>query len=204
MEKRLVTNSFDQRFMTTFICMLFVNVFMAHRYYNDPAADFKEQMNLLAYRLMHNPHLPETTAQSPPSAGRCSPCGSGDGEAHTLFLQSKLYKEFNIEKPAKGRSPVQRCIICNAPTSWAFASSLRARRSWSRWCLLIARPVMNMMMMSTRGWLAVSVCRQRFVLVSSGRVSCLVSCGPWNGGPWNEEGTPKGGWCAPTARLLSQ
>ena len=102
--------------------MLFVNVFFAHRQFNDPAADFKEQMNLLAYRLMHNPHLPETTAQSPPSAGRCSPCASGDGEAHTLVLLSKLYKEFNIEKPSKGRSPVQRCIICNVPTSWACAT----------------------------------------------------------------------------------
>lgn len=122
MEKRLLTDRFSLRFGTTMHGVLFTDSFFAFRYYNDPIADFREQMNRLAYSLMHNPDV-QTPSSSPPKGSkktrRCAPNSGGisssssDGQSHALV---KLRALPNYVGGKDGR---QRCIVCNKKTIWA-------------------------------------------------------------------------------------
>ena len=116
MEKRLITNNFSQRLATTLIGMLFTNVFFAHRHFNCELADFKEELGKLAFRLMHNPHVPDP---APPPAPQTRTAGSpgtppaGDG-SHPLRQISKFNQEHNISK----KTAALRCICCGKKTAW--------------------------------------------------------------------------------------
>ena len=127
MEKRLVTNRFDFRVGTSLMGMHFTNTFFAHRYFNEPDADFKEQMGKLAYRLMHNPYLNEEDTDygsSPGSAGsgsqrsrsaaRTSTPSAMGGCAHVL-IPLRTVEGYKVGQTGGAQ---QRCSICNLKTSW--------------------------------------------------------------------------------------
>jgi len=118
MEKRLNTNTFSMRFATSIHAMIFVDAFFAHKYLNDPSADFKPAMERLAYRLMHNPDAPVRN-KSPPVVGRSKPRFMGspsseDGLPHNLCALRHL--------PGFVGHRQQRCVICDKKTSWCCAT----------------------------------------------------------------------------------
>lgn len=122
MEKRILTDRFALRFGTTMHGILFTDAFFAFRYFNSEVANFREEMNQLAYSLMHNPDI-QSPSSSPPKgtkhARRCAPNSGGvssnssDGQSHALV---KLRALPNYTGGKDGR---QRCIICNKKTIWA-------------------------------------------------------------------------------------
>ena len=122
MEKRLVTNRFDLRFGTSFMGIHLTNTFFAHRHFNEPDADFKEQMGKLAYRLMHNSFIQEEGEGSPGSAGskrnrtaaRSKTPSPVSGCGHTLVL----LRHVEGYKVGHSGGPQQRCAMCNRKTSW--------------------------------------------------------------------------------------
>lgn len=119
MEKRIHTNQFSMRFGTTIFGMMFTDAFFAHKYWNDPNADFKAEMGKLAYRMMHNPDLPAKQPAAAPQVSRkrsgspSSDC-SADGESHVLC---KL-----VDLPGFQGYHQQRCAWCPQRTVWCCAT----------------------------------------------------------------------------------
>ena len=113
MEKRLITNNYSFRFFTTMLGFVAVNAFFALRYFKNPLADFKVEMDRLALALMNNPHAEAPTNKKSQSNKRApaSPADS-DGCTHTLVpLRSLRFIEWRTGKQMK-------CILCNADTTW--------------------------------------------------------------------------------------
>ncbi len=99
--------------------MVFVNAFFALRYLGDAQADFKIEMNKLAYALMHNhflPQAPRSPGASPASRadGECSPCA--DGVLHTLVS----LKTFGHQTNGKGATQ-EKCNVCNRKCTYVCA-----------------------------------------------------------------------------------
>lgn len=126
MEKRLVTNNFSFRFFTTLLGMIGVNAFFAHRhrFWNAENANFKEEMDRLALKLINNPKIvpPSGLMKSSPSCGRSSPGGSSDGEHHFLTP----LKQLDDVDWTPGMQ--QRCVMCNKHTEW-FCSTCTVDKS---------------------------------------------------------------------------
>ena len=126
MEKRMITNNFSLRLATTLMGMLFTNAFFAHRHFNCEVADFKEEMGKLAYRLMHNPHVPDPELPpSPQTRTAGSPNSPPPDSSHPLLRLSKFNQEHNIIK----KTNVLRCVICNKTTSWYCAACTEGAHS---------------------------------------------------------------------------
>ena len=118
MEKRFVTNNFSFRFFTSMLGTLIVNVFMAHKYLNDPLADFRTELDKLGIALVNNVFInacPSPAAGiSPPKACTAkSPPNSECVDHHLVSLRSIVGE--NVWKKGMQR----RCVICNADTVWA-------------------------------------------------------------------------------------
>lgn len=124
MEKRILTDRFAMRFATTVHGILFTDAFFAYRYFNNPIADFREELSKLAYALMHNPEVTSSRGTTPPKpkkskqASRTSPNSGGvasdssDGKAHPLVKMKVLPGWVG------GKDGRQRCIVCNKKTIW--------------------------------------------------------------------------------------
>ena len=71
-ERAFITKCFATRLMTTFSGINFFDTFMAHMYFNEPymfstkSFDFREEMNKLAYSLLHNKVLAAEMASKNP------------------------------------------------------------------------------------------------------------------------------------------
>ena len=118
MEKRFVTNNVSFRFFTSMLGTLIVNVFMAHKYLNDPLADFRTELDKLGIALVNNVFInacPSPAAGiSPPKACTAkSPPNSECVDHHLVSLRSIVGE--NVWKKGMQR----RCVICNADTVWA-------------------------------------------------------------------------------------
>ena len=118
MEKRFHTNNFSFRFFTTLLGTVAVNAFFAHRYFNSSVADFTAEMDKLGVRLMKNA---EATAEQPssPAAGVASPpLPDFEAVCHDAVSLKSVpgYKEATQGQKQGGKQ--QRCVWCNAPTSW--------------------------------------------------------------------------------------
>ena len=114
MEKRFVTNNFAFRFFTSMLGTLIVDVFMWHRFSNDPLAEFKVELDKLALGLVNNVFIePPSIARSPSthSATPGSP-SADDCEQHFLIpLRS-------VEGIKWKQGMQRRCRLCNSDTTW--------------------------------------------------------------------------------------
>ena len=113
LEKRFVTNNFSFRFFTSMLGILVTNAYFAHRYFNDPIADFKAEIDRLAMRLINNAFLEPTEVPRTPRTGfnllvEVQPC------QHQL-LPLKCMPGYKDACPG---SKQQRCALCNRFTSW--------------------------------------------------------------------------------------
>ena len=91
MEKRFVTTNFSFRFFTSMLGTLFVNVFMAHRHFNDSLADFRSELDKLSLALMSNPLAHSPSPKKSPYTGRSPSTPGSDGDAscphHLIMLR---------------------------------------------------------------------------------------------------------------------
>ena len=114
MEKRFVTNNFSFRFFTSMLGTLIVNVFMAHRYFNDPKAEFKVELDKLGLALVNNVFIEPPSVPKSPSS-HCATPGSDscdDGEPHYLIPLRSV-------EGIKWKNGMQRrCRLCSADTVW--------------------------------------------------------------------------------------
>ena len=114
MEKRFVTTNFSFRFFTSMLGSLFVNVFMAHRYFNDSLAEFRVELDKLALALMNNTFVdaPSPPRQSKTSSPKTSSPCDADGTVHTLI---PLRCVPGIEWK---QGMQRRCLLCGKDTTW--------------------------------------------------------------------------------------
>ena len=114
MEKRFVTNNFSFGFFTSMLGTLIVNVFMAHRYFNDPKAEFKVELDKLGLALVNNVFIEPPSVPKSPSS-HCATPGSDscdDGEPHYLIPLRSV-------EGIKWKNGMQRrCRLCSADTVW--------------------------------------------------------------------------------------
>ena len=112
MEKRLVTNNFSFRFFITLLAIVVVNAFFAHRYFNDPTADFKSLCDRLAIKLMNNPWIESPTASPSASCAARAKSACDDCDVHELVpLRSVLGDKWKC-------GAQQRCMLCDSCTTW--------------------------------------------------------------------------------------
>jgi hypothetical protein len=113
MEKRFITNNFSFRFFTSMLGTLVVNVFMAHRYFNDPNAEFKVELDKLGLTLVNNVFIDPPSIPKSPASGTASPGGvCDDGEPHWLVpLRS-------VEGLVWKKGMQRRCRLCSTDTIW--------------------------------------------------------------------------------------
>ena len=123
MEKRIHTKRFDFRHAQFMWAEVMVNAFFAQRHFNENGADFRAQMNFLAYRLMTNPLLraerggdsvPRGLGGSRDSGGGCS--SSDKFGSHTVV---SLREVMSAQKLAgyKRKRVQMRCTICGMHVS---------------------------------------------------------------------------------------
>ena len=101
MEKRFVTNNFAFRFFTSMLGTLVVNVFMAHRYFNEPKAEFKVELDKLALALVNNVFIEPPSIPKSPATHVASPGSAAcdDGEPHWLIpLRSIVHRRPQVEE----------------------------------------------------------------------------------------------------------
>lgn len=141
MEKRLLTDRFALRYATTIHGIMFTDAFFAYKYFNSEIADFREEMNRLAYSLMHNPDLPQpqptSTGKASKRARRTSPNSGGvassssDGGAHPLVKMRVLPNYMG------GKDGRQRCCVCDRKTVWACLDCSEAPHSLFPLCPMV-------------------------------------------------------------------
>jgi len=115
MEKRFVTNNYSFRFFTSMLGTLFVNVFMAHRYFNDSKVDFRTELDKLGLALVTNVFVEPASPAKSPTTGKASPCDDDGCQHHLVSLRSFLGD--------KWKSGMQRrCTLCDKETTWVCAT----------------------------------------------------------------------------------
>ena len=152
-EKAFITKCFATRLMTTFSGINFVDTFMAHMYFNEPymfatkSFDFREEMNKLAYSLLHNKvlaaemasknphHTPGTFGEAERAARRIpngfEPQGFvsiNGGPPSRESLHKHVLIPLSQVLGYKGCKQ-QRCMLCDELVSWVCARCTTGPRS---------------------------------------------------------------------------
>ena len=143
-EKAFVTKCFATRYTCTMSGINFVDTFWAHMIFNHPEAfhsksyNFQEEMNKLAFSLLHNMVLAAESAAKHPHYGLGG--GSSDRTSRQVptGFEEGLFISMNGDPPSRGspykhvRIPLsqvpgykgckqQRCMLCDKLVSWVCA-----------------------------------------------------------------------------------